>query len=436
MLKRPHSAITIRKKNSQFKIDNNNNNTYLVKINNNTKNSKNNINQSPKISSGKMRSIFEGEKYLSLLNKDEEKINENLPIPPELLSYRGGFSTSNHFKRFTSQELNELFNNKNEKRKNLKQTSIKNAFLKKMKNKKEEIKNESCTIYPRSNEKEAFYKLNDKENKEKKSNKMHEILKRPKTAIIYKKRLDYNIDDNKQNQNIKTDRWMPSDYRNYEKLVKNRKLFIEKLKENPFFARIPHHSVKGIKAKNYYSDIFCVNPQDSKDTKKHTKNNYYDISDIFNLINDETNLKKVGEKYLFNSPQKVKYTTARESNSEWHLELQKNSIQNVPSKEYNILVPTRKNSNSTTTEKIYKNLNDTDFKDNPIRKHKGISNFIDIAHSFASNIGKDYMNCYKINPNCFKKIRETCSCFGDLYLRYKGLIDKPFTTNILPIKSN
>ena len=81
-------------------------------------------------------------------------------------------------------------------------------------------------------------------------------------------------------------------------------------------------------------------------------------------------------------------------------------------------------------EEFYKTLNEAkDNRNNPISKPRSVSKFIDLANHSSSNFGKDYMNCYNANPNCFKKVPEFCSSFGDLYLQYKNLCDRPFYRN-------
>ena len=159
---------------------------------------------------------------------------------------------------------------------------------------------------------------------------------------------------------------------------------------------------------------------------KNQKSNCYYNSDIFNIKNDELSLKKIGEKYLFQIPQNIKYTSSRESNSEWKSDVNGNSINNCSSKEYNILIPNRKNNN-LTKEKAYKTLDKLNYnKNNPISKQRSISKFIDLANNIKSNFGKDYMDCYQTNQDCFKKVAEHCSSYGDLFLEYKHLCDRPF----------
>ena len=158
---------------------------------------------------------------------------------------------------------------------------------------------------------------------------------------------------------------------------------------------------------------------------RQEKYNIYFNSDIFNIKNDEISLNKIGEKYLFNNPNNIKYTSSRESKSDLHHNSNKDTSSNFSSKNYNILIPNRKN-NSLTKDDIYKILKENKAYNNPLNRHTSISKFMDLAHSASSNLGKEYLKIYNSNPNCFKKIAENCGSYGDLYLYYKNLCDEPF----------
>ena len=84
MLKRPNSTISIRSKNHLSNYIRNNNN---IKFDNNKNN---NIYQSPKISSGKMRYILENKKLFSLIDLNEKITNSK------------GTSLPKQFNRLTS----------------------------------------------------------------------------------------------------------------------------------------------------------------------------------------------------------------------------------------------------------------------------------------------------------------------------------------------
>lgn len=444
MLIRPKSTIEIRNKAYKFNLPRNNNN-ILIKLNTNQSNL--DIHQSPKISSGKMRFIHDNKKLFSLIDLNEKVTNSKGPSLPI------------QFKRLSSEELHDMFNGNltqtYETIKKLKYSSLKDNILGSIKIPKA-IKKESYIFNRQSRtiNNSGFLDSVDNDTKD----KMIKV-KRPNSTIysyqLHSKNLlkkndkdinNNNIEEEKteikeeKKVNTKNDIWMPANYKDFEQIVKNRKLFKKKLKENPFFNRLPSCTLKDIQQKSYKTDIFFVKPLPNSDGKsnnfrnimknlKSQKTNCYYNSDIFNLKNDEISLQKIGEKYLFCAPQKPKYTASRESNSEWKSQVVEKSINNCSSKKYNILTPNRKNSNMAK-EEFYKTLNEAkDNRNNPISKPRSISKFIDLANNSSSNFGKDYMNCYNANPNCFKKVPEFCSSFGDLYLQYKNLCDRPFYRN-------
>ena len=476
MLNRPKSTLSIRNNNFKFNF-NTSNTSNIQKLNNNNNF---NINQSPKLFSGKMRYIFEDKKLFSLLDLNEKITNSKGPSLPI------------QFKRLTSEEIHKLFNgsktDRYEKLKKLKYISIKDTLLgriimpkgnnketniidvkkepdKKNEKKSNEINNtdkgnnleenkikESKNILDNTNNNNVKEETkNDKkieenknikkDNKEKEKEKEKEIIKRPNTSTYsYKQKINTEAEkveimkEKKINNN--NDIWMPSNYKDYEETVKDRKVFFQKMKENPFYSRLPTCTLKEIQAKANSTDIFFVKPPklNSKfnnfknflnNVKNHKSNCYYN-SDIFNIKNDELSLKKIGEKYLFQIPQNVKYTSSRESHSEWKSDINGNSINNCSSKDYNILIPNRRNCN-LTKEKAYMTLDKLNYnKNNPISKQRSVSKFIDLANNIKSNFGKDYMYCYQTNQDCFKKVAEHCSSYGDLFLEYKNLCDKPF----------
>ena len=446
MLLRPKSTVSLRNTNFKFNFTNN---TNLNKFNN-----KSNVDifQSPKLYSGKMRYILEDKKLFSLLDLNEKITNSKGPSLPI------------QFKRLTSDEIHDFFNgNKTkiyEKIKKLKYTAMKDKILNRIKipnainkepyilHKESKNKKVSNTIEVNKTENTIKkYTIDAEPRIEKKlDNKKEEILKRPSTSILsYKQKIRSFINNNEDEKNEikekkriinKNDIWMPKNYKEFEETVKDRKVFFQKMKENPFFSRLPTCTLKEIQSKSYNTDIFFIKPpkQNSKfnSYKNYMKNfrnqkiNPYYNSDIFNIKNDETSIKKIGEKYLFYIPQDIKYTSSRESNSEWKSHIREKSINNCSSKDYNILTPNRRNEN-LMKEKVYKTLDETNYsKDNPISKPRSVSKFIDLAKNSSSNFGEDYMFCYQTNPDCFKKVPEYCSSFGDLFLQYKNLCDRPF----------
>ena len=235
-----------------------------------------------------------------------------------------------------------------------------------------------------------------------------------------------------------TDRWMPKGYTSYEEMVKNPTLFKKRLYNDPFISRFPAVSLKQIKEKSNESDIFFVkdvNPRKEKVPAQNTPHNYQN-SDIFNLKNDDENLLKCSEKYLFRpKDDKEKYSITRESKSNWKPKSTITTFMNSPSEEYNILNPSKKNI-AKTKEKIIiecekkrdsvqKNPTGVNFF-NPIYRQKGISEFIDTTRNGGNNPGVDFINCFNKNPKCFYKQNEVCSNFYDSYLTYKNICSKPF----------
>ena len=451
MLQRPYSTLSIRNnKNYNSNLMNNNRSnsnsgSKFAKQNNNP------ICQSPKIYSGKMRYILENKKLFSLLDLDEKVTNSKGPSLPI------------QFKRLTPEEIRSLFDEKTsntyKKNKKLKCSSFRKNFLNKIKIPKEikndinvtniksdindnNFKSENNTIENEKTDTEnniQKYISHTEQDVEIKKNKKDEILKRPNTSRFsnLSKKISNNFENNKNNNN-KFDMWMPTNYKNYEHFVKDRELFIEKMKQNPFFNRLPSCTIKDIQWKVNNTDIFFLNPPthnskfnsyiNYKANIKKTNNTYF-LSDIFNVKNDEISIQKIGEKFLFNNNQNIKYTSARESKSYWEGKIEKNSINNCSSKDYNILMPNRKNNN-LMKEKVYNAFDNTNNnKNNPLHKHKTISKYIDLANNNSSNPGKDFIYCYNTNNNCFKKLHENCSSYGDLYLQYKNSCDRPFYKN-------
>ena len=233
--------------------------------------------------------------------------------------------------------------------------------------------------------------------------------------------------NNEKTYKIK-DIWKPLNYEEYEEMVNDKKKLIKKLQKNPFFTRLPQCSIKEIKEKVNHSDIFFLQKNNKENIDLEHNNNYikkknYNIyfnSDIFNIKNDEINIKKIGEKYLFNNQNNIKYTSSKESQSSWQNNIYKDPINNFSSKNYNILSPNRKN-NFLNKDDIYKSL-----IKKPLNKQKGLGNYMDSANNNSSHFGQEYSKCYKSNPNCFKKVTEICANFGDLFLHYKNMCDKPF----------
>jgi len=439
MTTRPKSSVPNRRISDKLKLDTNN------KINSQDNIS---INQSPKISSGKFRTLFEKRDSFSILDMDDQATIDKGPSLPI------------QYKRLSSKELKELINGNllenNKKAKKLKYSAMKNILLDRMKlsnisdrQKDKKIIIKGKKIFDAENQKENYEKPKKKFLRKnntfsgediKRLNKKGLFIQRPQTCKINRNRNNFQkfglkteeIKENEKTYN-KRDIWKPINYEAYEEMVKNKKIFIRKMQENPFFNRLPHCSIKEIKAKTRNSDIFNLRrnghekfelEKQRRDLRQEQINVYFD-SDIFNIKNNEVNIEKIGEKYLFNDPKNIKYTSSRESKSDWMSNISKDALNNCSSKNYNILTPNRKNYNLTKDD-IYKILEDKNTLQNPLHKQKSISKYIDLANNGSSNLSQEYFKFYKSNPNCFKKIAEHCGTFGDLYLRYKNLVDEPF----------
>ncbi len=431
----------------------NNNYNYLNFYNNG-------INQSPKISSNKIRYILGEKKLFSLVDINEKITNSK------------GTTFPNQYKRLSQDEINKQFgmdklegwnynrllinkyvkriqtskssfNSKNsldgnelpsiEKKKSKiksisqpKQVSNKDNFLNfEKQNNKNLIKNDI-------NSKTSINILNNSINDENKinNNNLNSIKK-----TRNENKLQYIYPTNKRN-----DRWMPKNYQNYELLVKNPNLLYHKLKEDSIKRKIPFFNSKEISQKMNDTDVFFVkNKTIMKNIltqKKYTSSIYTD-SDIYCNKNDISNLSKCGETYLFKSNPKNKYTTVNESNSKWEPSPNLPNLINYPSIEYNILCPDKKNYNKTKKNiieecknKAKNNTNNDDKNNNiyfnPTHKQKGLGEFIELIRVSAPNINVDYNKAITNDPNIFKKKNNFSTEFFDIYGHYNNICEKPF----------
>ena len=443
MITRPKSSMPNRRFSNKLK-----------QLSKNKTNATGNItfNQSPKISSGKYRSLISNKSYFSILDVNEKLTNYKGPSIPI------------QFKRLTSKEIKELFKgditdtHKNVKK--IKYTSMRNILLnrmnypgttknKKIKNNFEEQKQTEKINFETDIKTSILSEKKDRTLDASKSGfnnnyitklkKERNMIQRPQTCKATRKNISFNnlsspIEERKDKEKIeiKRDMWKPLNYEYYEEMVKNRNYFMKKMQENPFFNKLPQCSIKEIKQKANNSDIFLVvknvetnDLEKQMTSNKNEKNNIYFNSDIFNIKNDDTSIKKIGEKYLFNDPKNPKYTTSNESKSDWQNKLIKEALNNCSSKHYNILIPNRRND-FMTKDDIYKSLNEKNVFNNLLHKHNTVSKYIDSANNNSTNFGQEYLKYYKSNPNCFKRILEHCGTFGDLFMQYKNIVDRPF----------
>ena len=266
------------------------------------------------------------------------------------------------------------------------------------------------------------------------SSKTKKTLSRSKTEINTNKLIIKN----------RNDRWLPKGYPEYELLVNYPKLLLKKIKDDPFAGKLPEYTLKEIRNKSDATDIFFLKePSEKEFPKKHfqpLKKNDNQNSDIFNLKNDDFNLYKCSETFLFKKEMIGKYCITRESNSKWNPKPCLPTFINCSSKEYNILIPNKKNI-FPTKEKIIiecdKKRKECKNKDgskaietvnlmNPFYRQKGLGEFIDITRNGGNNPGKDFIDCYEKNNKCFTKKNEVCSTFNDSYVFYKDICNRPF----------
>lgn len=237
----------------------------------------------------------------------------------------------------------------------------------------------------------------------------------------------------KNKAEVKKDSQFPKGFDSYELLIKNHKLYKEKIKLLNSLEK-KALSPKQMKLNEIKSDIFFFKPPSEKESphKYILRNNDYCISDIFNTKNDSKNLSKSGETYLFRNDNRIKYNTLSESNSLWKLADNKMpGLTNYSSKEYNIINPERKGI-TFTKEKI---LNECENKKdnvgymNPIFKKKGLTEFIELTRNGAINRLKNYVITYNKNPKCFYKNNNMCTSLYNIHSQYNNICEKPFSKN-------
>ena len=399
--------------------------------------------------------------------KCRPKLFSLLDINDKITNCRGT-SLPIQFKRLTDEETQRHFGFSYREDQNYKLSLIRN-FLNNMHPSKYKDKKNNNNKLIEENKKNNNIKNNNK-NEVNNTNKKLEIkiddnnknnileeIKKDNKMETDKNKINNNINikkdilqkKNESNQNKmkiknRNDRWLPEGYPQYELLVNNPKLFIKKLQNDFFGAKLPDNSLKIIKKKSYDSDIFFSKSPTSKESfyNKKIKQHNHQTSDIFNLNYDEKNLLKTSENFLFKTKPKDYYYLTRESNSKWSPKLSIPTLVNCPSIEYNILNPGNKNialtKDKVLTEieskkrknaeekKLDKNIIESVNYMNPIFRQKGLAEFIDITRNGGNNTGKDFIDCYNKNPRCFCKNNETCSTFYNSYVFYKDICNKPF----------
>ena len=356
-------------------------------------------------------------KLFSLIDIDDKKTNSKGPTIP------------NTKKRYIEKELNKLLHTKKIKIKEEINIDSKENF----KNEKSYLN--KTQIIPKSNDLMNKYSLSKSKSQDELKILNSEKQKYIETIASRKKRLYkpnlWDNSDEKINKNQR-DKWMPKGFELFEniinKAVKNniKNLSIEEKNSNGKIKYIP---IRYKYRQNMSeSDIFHQKPKVNYDNGLMKKNKkYYQNSDIFHLKNDIENIKKSGEKSYFKKyDNSLKYTTARESNSEWDPKILKPNLMNHSSTQYNILNPSQKN-NSKTKNEIQNECNKINPNECFTNKQKSLCEFIDLSRVSAPNVNNNYIRIMKINPRACYKRNNFCSEYYDIYGQYKNICDKPFS---------
>ena len=356
-------------------------------------------------------------KLFSLIDIDDKKTNSKGPTIP------------NTKKRYIEKELNKLLHTKKIKIKEEINIDSKENF----KNEKSYLN--KTQIIPKSNDLMNKYSLSKSKSQDELKILNSEKQKYIETIASRKKRLYkpnlWDNSDEKINKNQR-DKWMPKGFELFEniinKAVKNniKNLSIEEKNSNGKIKYIP---IRYKYRQNMSeSDIFHQKPKVNYDNGLMKKNKkYYQNSDIFHLKNDIENIKKSGEKSYFKEyDNRFKYTSARESHSEWDPKILKPNLMNHSSTQYNILNPSQKN-NSKTKNEIQNECNKINPNECFTNKQKSLCEFIDLSRVSAPNVNYNYIRIMKINPRACYKRNNFCSEYYDIYGQYKNICDKPFS---------
>ena len=356
-------------------------------------------------------------KLFSLIDIDDKKTNSKGPTIP------------NTKKRYIEKELNKLLHTKKIKIKEEINIDSKENF----KNEKSYLN--KTQIIPKSNDLMNKYSLSKSKSQDELKILNSEKQKYIETIASRKKRLYkpnlWDNSDEKINKNQR-DKWMPKGFELFEniinKAVKNniKNLSIEEKNSNGKIKYIP---IRYKYRQNMSeSDIFHQKPKVNYDNGLMKKNKkYYQNSDIFHLKNDIENIKKSGEKsYFKNYDNSLRYTSARESNSEWDPKILKPNLMNHSSTQYNILNPSQKNNSKTKTE-IKNECNKINPNEGYTNKQKSLCEFIDLSRVSAPNVNNNYIRIMKINPRACHRRNDFCTEYYDIHSQYKNICDKPFS---------
>ena len=381
-------------------------------------------------------------------SKNQPKLFSLLDINDKITNSRGT-SLPIQFKRLSNEETKRQFGFSFQDEHNYRLTLIRNYLnnIHPSKYKKKILEDTKKKLdKTQKNRKNKPLEIKIENNNKEKNSKVEKLSVETENEKV-KRKVKTEANNPKLKIKNRNDVWLPKGYGSYELLVNNHILLLKQIKEDPFSGKLPYFSLKKIKTKSYESDIFFTKPNTDRNDLKLKKNKIKDYltSDIFNMKNDENNLYKTSENFLFKPKDKEKYGLTRESNSKWSPKISFPTFLNSPSIEYNILCPDKKNigntkenilnkikekknkniENEKLDKKVYNSINYM----NPIFRQKGLGEFIDITRNGGNNTGKNFIEWYKRDPNCFAKYNETCSSFYDSYKYYKDICDKPFILN-------
>ena len=202
--------------------------------------------------------------------------------------------------------------------------------------------------------------------------------------------------------------------KNYIKISNIPKINLNNNNNNTKTERLIH--IKDyLREKMYKSDIFHQKTPE-KQPNNNTNKIIFNNSDIFNIKNNIENNKINNE---------LKYTSSRESKSEWKPKNLMPTLLNHSSSKFHILNQSIKNISKTKDEIINEcknNYNNVNY----CNKQKSLCEYIDLTRVSSSNINIDYHKALKMNKKTFNINNNICSQFYDIFGSYKSLCEKPF----------
>lgn len=361
--------------------------------------------QSPKISTKKARLYLPPTCDTSTINNIAYVVKRKESQTPKL---------DVQYKRVSDEDLSKMFpksaNTLNAIRKH-------NLFLK---YKNESIKNTNSNSNTNSNKQLQTINTISNETQQQHNNK---IFKRTQSAIYTNNTRTsntfyptYNI--TKTFKLSKDDKWKPTSYREIELQLHSPKLI-----KNQFIFNIP--SSQEIARQSNNSDIFNIQPSQPYIPPSQKQPAILNQkSDVFNIQCDSTNINKSYETYMITSP--TKYTTSKQSHSEWRDNVNSSSIINHPSTPFNILSPNKKNFVKSKSEYCLNNTGCNSYSNKIFNRQKSICEIADISRNTNERINPTYFNEYQKDENTFKRKNDLCSIVRNQYHIVKHVISSPF----------